>query len=111
MSGYLLEMNPDSCIIVDCGEGTFGQLKVLFHDRLDALLRSLHMVLITHAHQDHCFGLYSIVQERQRAFERAGWLFFLSPYRSLSRNIVYTNVAWMQSECHHDIQCLQHSVQ
>jgi ribonuclease Z len=72
VSATLLEVHSHSAMLIDCGEGTWGQLRVLFPDRVEELMRDLHMILITHAHQDHCFGIYTIIQQRRRVFHEAG---------------------------------------
>lgn len=80
VSSYLLELNDRSCIIVDCGEGTYGQMRVLFGDeRCADMLINLKAVFITHAHQDHMNGLYTIIIRRYEAFRRKG-----IPYKALT---------------------------
>ncbi|GMT25217.1 hypothetical protein PFISCL1PPCAC_16514, partial [Pristionchus fissidentatus] len=79
VSGYLLETSPSSSFLVDCGEASYGQLRVLLDDGpCDELLLSMHAVFITHAHQDHMNGLYTVIEKRRDAFEQRGL-----PYRKL----------------------------
>ena len=52
MSSALVELSPTAAILVDVGEGTTGQLRVLYGpERLSQLLLRLHAVFITHSHQ------------------------------------------------------------
>ncbi|CAD6190742.1 unnamed protein product [Caenorhabditis auriculariae] len=88
VTGYLVEANENSALLVDVGEGTYGQLRVLFGDeQCEKLLTKLNIVLITHAHQDHMNGLYTIIERRLEAFQKLG-----IPYRPLvlvcNRNVM-----------------------
>ena len=53
--------------MIDCGEGTFGQMKHIFGDNINEVLRKLNVVFLTHTHQDHTNGLVTLLQERERA--------------------------------------------
>jgi len=53
--------------MIDCGEGTFGQMKHIFGDKINDVLRKLNVVFLTHTHQDHTNGLVTLLQERERA--------------------------------------------
>lgn len=57
----------DAHLLLDAGEGTYGQLYRNVggdQDRLRALLASLHAVWISHNHADHHLGLVRILSER-----------------------------------------------
>lgn len=80
VSSYLLELNEGSCIMVDCGEGTYGQMRVLFGDeRCTDMLINLKAVFVTHGHIDHMNGLYTIIVRRYEAFRGKG-----IPYKALT---------------------------
>ena len=72
-SGILVETEPDSFLILDCGEGTISQL-VRMRGRVGAerVLMGLKGVYISHMHADHHLGLINIIQLRERAFISSG---------------------------------------
>uniref|UniRef100_A0A914W7Y5 ribonuclease Z n=1 Tax=Plectus sambesii TaxID=2011161 RepID=A0A914W7Y5_9BILA len=72
-SGYLLELNSDSCLIVDCGEGTYSQMLALFGlRRTNELLRNLQFLFISHGHYDHFSGIFSMILQHRKAFLATG---------------------------------------
>ncbi|PIC35139.1 hypothetical protein B9Z55_014586 [Caenorhabditis nigoni] len=104
VTGYLVEGSDESAILLDVGEGTYGQMKAIFGEvGCKKLLTNLHCVLITHAHQDHMNGLYTIVDRRKEAFESLG-----IPYRPLvlvcNRNVLKPLKTY--SICFENIQSL-----
>ncbi|VDK55928.1 unnamed protein product [Anisakis simplex] len=73
VSGYLVQLSDSSSIMVDCGEGSYGQMRVLFGDeRCDEVLISLNAIFVTHAHLDHINGLYTVILRRHEAFMKKG---------------------------------------
>ncbi|CAH0751050.1 unnamed protein product, partial [Diatraea saccharalis] len=68
-SAIVLHVDDNRSILMDCGEGTFGQL-VRFYGpkRVSAFLRTLKAVYISHLHADHHIGLISVIQARRQAF-------------------------------------------
>ncbi|GMR50826.1 hypothetical protein PMAYCL1PPCAC_21021, partial [Pristionchus mayeri] len=73
VSGYLLETSSSSAFLVDVGESSYGQLRVLLDDDVcEELMVNLHAVFITHAHQDHMNGLYTVIEKRRDAFMKKG---------------------------------------
>lgn len=70
VSGHLLQLNSKTSALIDCGEGTFGQLKSLYGpDKIADGLVNLSAVFITHAHLDHIGGLKTITERRVEAFK------------------------------------------
>ncbi|VDD87153.1 unnamed protein product [Enterobius vermicularis] len=84
VSGHLLKASEDSYILVDCGEGTYGnfqnfrriingQMRVYFgDDKCAEMLLNLHAAFLTHSHTDHVMGLYSVLLKRKAAFVAKG---------------------------------------
>jgi ribonuclease Z len=73
VSGHLLELNAKTSVLIDCGEGTYGQMKNLHGpDKIDDLLIGLSAIFITHAHLDHIGGMKTIIERRVEAFKRKG---------------------------------------
>lgn len=54
-------------ILLDCGEGTYGQLVRFFGDTVDHELSKINAVYISHLHADHHIGLIGLLQGRRRA--------------------------------------------
>ena len=73
VSGILVETEPGSFLMMDCGEGTISQL-VRMRGRVGAerVLMGLNGVYISHMHADHHLGLINIIQLRERAFISRG---------------------------------------
>ncbi|EYC31268.1 hypothetical protein Y032_0004g2064 [Ancylostoma ceylanicum] len=73
VSSYLLQTSPTAAVLIDVGEGTYGQLRVLLGDEgCNELLCNLHAVFVTHAHQDHMNGLYTVIERRKEAMDASG---------------------------------------
>jgi ribonuclease Z len=57
VSAILVHVSADSCIMLDCGEGTCGQL-YRFYGKTegDAVMKKLKAIYISHLHADHHIG-------------------------------------------------------
>lgn len=63
-----LYCSPDSCILLDCGEGTYGQIVRFYgHERAQEVVRHLKAIFISHLHADHHIGLIGLLLARTRA--------------------------------------------
>ncbi|GAA5921129.1 hypothetical protein JCM1841_002430 [Sporobolomyces salmonicolor] len=67
------EASPTEYILLDAGEGTWGQLARRFgrgkgeeEDSAEDVLRGIKMIFISHLHQDHHAGLTTILKERAK---------------------------------------------
>lgn len=57
VSAILVHTSPDCSILLDCGEGTAGQIVRLYgRDRAEQVFRSLKAIYISHLHADHHLG-------------------------------------------------------
>lgn len=69
-SGILVQLSPDSSMLLDCGDGTMKQLATLFDDKhLMEVLTSLKCIYISHAHADHHAGLVGILLSIRKAWQ------------------------------------------
>ena len=66
VTGYYLR-TVDGGVLLDCGEGTYGQLATRYGDAaMYELVRTLRFVFISHIHADHHVGLIRVLMERTR---------------------------------------------
>eukprot|EP00049_Salpingoeca_infusionum_P018302 m.356594 g.356594 ORF g.356594 m.356594 type:complete len:919 (+) comp17587_c0_seq1:304-3060(+) len=64
-------VHPDATsILLDCGEGTYGQLQRKFGSAIDDVMCSLRMIYVSHMHADHHLGLTQILSCRNEAWSR-----------------------------------------
>uniref|UniRef100_A0A8B9SC58 Zinc phosphodiesterase ELAC protein 2 n=1 Tax=Apteryx owenii TaxID=8824 RepID=A0A8B9SC58_APTOW len=62
-------------LLLDCGEGTFGQLCRHYGEQVDQVLCNIAAVFVSHMHTDHHSGLLNILMERRRALASLGQVF------------------------------------
>ncbi|NXH09446.1 RNZ2 protein, partial [Bucco capensis] len=83
VSSTLLHTSSTRALLLDCGEGTFGQLCRHYGEQVDQVLCNLAAVFVSHMHTDHHSGLLNILLERRRAFAALGQpfspLFLVAP--------------------------------
>uniref|UniRef100_A0A8C9SV32 Zinc phosphodiesterase ELAC protein 2 n=1 Tax=Scleropages formosus TaxID=113540 RepID=A0A8C9SV32_SCLFO len=72
VSGTLLNISSTQSILLDCGEGTFGQLCRHYGNDVDDLLTKLSTIFISHMHADHHTGLLQLLFQRKRALDAFG---------------------------------------
>ncbi|XP_064071997.1 ribonuclease Z, mitochondrial isoform X2 [Vanessa tameamea] len=69
-SAIVLQIDERSAMLMDCGEGTFGQLVRFFGPKkVNAFLRTLKAIYISHLHADHHIGLIDVLQARRQALD------------------------------------------
>ncbi|KAI0341479.1 hypothetical protein BDW22DRAFT_1359055 [Trametopsis cervina] len=72
VTANLIQIPNCGNILLDCGEGTWGQLSRLFGDNLDRstgvwqVLRDLKCIFLSHVHGDHHIGLAKVLAMRQK---------------------------------------------
>uniref|UniRef100_A0A3Q4ML57 Zinc phosphodiesterase ELAC protein 2 n=1 Tax=Neolamprologus brichardi TaxID=32507 RepID=A0A3Q4ML57_NEOBR len=72
VSGTLVNISPSQSLLLDCGEGTFGQLCRHYGDDVDDALSKIATVFISHLHADHHTGLVKLLYQRERALATLG---------------------------------------
>ncbi|XP_044037229.1 zinc phosphodiesterase ELAC protein 2 isoform X2 [Siniperca chuatsi] len=75
VSGTLVNISPSQSVLLDCGEGTFGQLCRHYGDSVDDALCKISTVFISHMHADHHTGLLMLLYQRERALTTLGKAF------------------------------------
>ena len=64
VSSVLLTIDNNIRLLLDCGEGTVYQLAEQFGDYFERIMASIQLVLITHIHGDHFYGLLHFIERR-----------------------------------------------
>lgn len=80
--------SEDSHIILDCGEGTYGQIVRNFGaEEADRILASTKVIYISHLHADHHIGSITLLQRRREAVKKLNAeckkVYFLAPEQIL----------------------------
>ncbi|XP_072259399.1 zinc phosphodiesterase ELAC protein 2 [Pyxicephalus adspersus] len=104
VSSTLVHISPSQVLLLDCGEGTFGQLYRHYGDKVDDILCQLSAVFVSHIHADHHTGLLSILYERERALSSRGKPF--SPVILIGPTIL---MSWL-NRFHEHCQDLLHNI-
>lgn len=72
VSGTLVNISSSQALLLDCGEGTFGQLCRHYGDQVDEMLSRISTIFVSHLHADHHTGLLKLLFQRERALESLG---------------------------------------
>lgn len=65
VSSILIQPQKDSFVLLDCGEGSLGQIKRFFGcEQADHVIRNLKCIYVSHLHADHHMGLIGLLTER-----------------------------------------------
>lgn len=87
----------DTCLILDCGEGTYGQIVKFFGEQESKrIMQNLRAIYVSHLHADHHLGLIGLLQERRKALPAEDFspVYLLAPHQIL---------AWLQLY-HHNFE-------
>eukprot|EP00088_Acartia_fossae_P014124 TRINITY_DN1752_c0_g1_i12.p1 TRINITY_DN1752_c0_g1~~TRINITY_DN1752_c0_g1_i12.p1 ORF type:complete len:1018 (-),score=227.81 TRINITY_DN1752_c0_g1_i12:101-3154(-) len=68
----LVEVKEDHFIIMDCGEGSLGQIfRIKGLEQTKRILKNLKAIYVSHQHADHHLGSIDILQAREKVFKEA----------------------------------------
>ncbi|XP_053309228.1 zinc phosphodiesterase ELAC protein 2 [Spea bombifrons] len=104
VSSTLVNVSASQSLLLDCGEGTFGQLHRHYGDMVDDVLCQISAVFISHIHADHHTGLLSVLLERQRACKSKGKAF--TPVLVVGPSLIMT---WL-NQYHDHCQAILHHI-
>ncbi|KAL1779395.1 zinc phosphodiesterase ELAC protein 2 [Sigmodon hispidus] len=104
VSSTLINLSPDKSVLLDCGEGTFGQLCRHYGQQIDKVLCNLAAVFVSHLHADHHTGLLNILLQREHALESLG-----KPFQPLLVVAPTQLRAWLQ-QYHNQCQEILHHI-
>jgi ribonuclease Z len=87
VSGYLIRVPNHGSILLEAGEGTWGQMCRFFGtdpnkpNNVWEVLRDIKVIFVSHAHGDHHFGLSKILSMRKQVWHhhRALGVVILTP--------------------------------
>lgn len=61
----------DSCILLDCGEDTIGQIHRLYGPKTESIISKIKAIFVSHYHDDHHRGLYGVLEAiRKQSLDR-----------------------------------------
>ncbi|KAI5930453.1 zinc phosphodiesterase ELAC protein 2 isoform X1 [Manis javanica] len=104
VSSTLVNISSDKSLLLDCGEGTFGQLCRHYGEEVDRVLGTLAAVFVSHLHADHHTGLLNILLQRERALASLG-----KPFHPLLVVAPTQLLAWLQ-QYHNQCQPVLHHI-
>lgn len=80
VSSILIQTAAEAFALLDCGEGTYGQIVRLYGSaRAEQILRQLQAVYVSHLHADHHIGLIGLLRERRQLEPKTEPLLLLAP--------------------------------
>ncbi|NP_001349911.1 zinc phosphodiesterase ELAC protein 2 isoform 2 [Mus musculus] len=108
VSSTLVNLSPDKSVLLDCGEGTFGQLCRHYGQQIDRVLCSLTAVFVSHLHADHHTGLLNILLQREHALRSFFQASLGKPFQPLLVVAPTQLRAWLQQYHNHCQEILHH---
>ncbi|KAI5856283.1 beta-lactamase-like protein [Tricharina praecox] len=69
VSATLVHTPPHGYMLLDCGEGTLGQLRRLFGASFTTVLKSINLLYISHLHADHHLGATTLLRAKHLLME------------------------------------------
>ncbi|KAJ3445875.1 zinc phosphodiesterase elac protein [Anaeramoeba flamelloides] len=68
VSGIFIRITKKFNILLDCGEGSYGQLLTFYGDKIKKHLQNLKFIWISHLHADHHLGLMKMLKMRETLY-------------------------------------------
>ncbi|XP_076866713.1 zinc phosphodiesterase ELAC protein 2 [Brachyhypopomus gauderio] len=103
VSGTLVNVSSTQSVLLDCGEGTFGQMCRHYGNGVDKALSKLSTVFVSHIHADHHTGLINLLFQRERALNTLGKAF--TPVYLIAPTLIMT---WLNQYHDHCQEILSH---
>ncbi|XP_024533168.1 tRNAse Z TRZ4, mitochondrial isoform X2 [Selaginella moellendorffii] len=72
VSAIYVHLFANGGMLLDCGEGTYGQLLRRFGPSTDSVVAGLRLIWISHIHADHHGGLSRILSVRRQLLSKSG---------------------------------------
>ncbi|GFY59139.1 zinc phosphodiesterase ELAC protein 2 [Trichonephila inaurata madagascariensis] len=69
VSAILIKSSEKEYLLMDCGEGTYGQMLRLYGNQVNDVLLHLSVIFVSHMHADHHLGLIKVLKERENIFK------------------------------------------
>ncbi|XP_032236963.2 zinc phosphodiesterase ELAC protein 2 [Nematostella vectensis] len=95
VSSTLLSISNEHSVLLDCGEGTLGQLYRHYGNKADDVIRRISCVFISHMHADHHLGLLSVLlrqAELAQVSDTAAHTLVIGPLRMRSWLTEYSSL-------------------
>ncbi|CEP15250.1 hypothetical protein [Parasitella parasitica] len=81
VSATLVKIPGYGSIMLDAGEGTYGQMMRRFGiEQLDQEMRALRCIFISHLHADHHLGVVQLIKKWHMASDKSAVLTVVAPY-------------------------------
>ena len=61
VSATLVLLSEHDAVLLDCGEGTYGELFRHYGDNVEKILSKIKLIFISHMHADHHLGLITLI--------------------------------------------------
>ncbi|KAI8883211.1 hypothetical protein K501DRAFT_219648 [Backusella circina FSU 941] len=96
VSATLVKIPGYGSVMLDAGEGTFGQMMRLFGNQLDEELNALKCIFVSHLHADHHLGVVQLIRKwHQLANRKDDFITVVAPF-------IYKN--WLKE--YGQVECL-----
>ena len=105
VSAILTELPGGTFALFDAGEGSFSQIKMKYGPYTGHILQRLEMIIISHLHGDHFFGIFKIIEERQLELQKVG-LENKPCYLILPKNSICFFINYLAHIRHLDVQVI-----